>query len=350
VYLRGANLRGAQLGGALGDGADLSDANLASADLSSTYLSRANLSHADLSGAVLFRAVLSDANLASADLSGADLNGAELTGVELIGACLRNTDLTGVDLRAASLREADLGGANLTNSTVGYTAFGANALNNVKGLESCVHQGPSYIDYHTLAQSGRLPLPFLRGCGLSDEFIDYLPSLFGRAIEYYSCFISHSTMDQEFAYHLHADLQSKGVRCWFAPHDIQGGKKIHEQIDEAIRIHDKLLLILSDHSMNSEWVATEISKARKREVREKRQMLFPVRLVNFETLRDWECFDADTGKDSAREIREYYIPDFSSWKVDHDSYVKEFERLVRDLKADKTEATQAKATAGKGFQ
>ena len=64
-------------------------------------------------------------------------------------------------------------------------------------------------------------------------------------------------------------------------------------------------------------------------------MLFPVRLVDFETIRDWECFDADTGKDSAREIREYYIPDFTSWKANHDSYLKEFERLVRDLKPKK---------------
>ena len=30
-------------------------------------------------------------------------------------------------------------------------------------------------------------------------------------------------------------------------------------------------------------------------------------------------FDADPGIDSAREIREYFIPDFSNWK-DHDSY------------------------------
>jgi hypothetical protein len=44
-------------------------------------------------------------------------------------------------------------------------------------------------------------------------------------------------------------------------------------------------------------------------------MLFPMRLIGFETLRDWECFDADTGKDSAREIREYYIPDFSDWTI-----------------------------------
>ena len=41
-------------------------------------------------------------------------------------------------------------------------------------------------------------------------------------------------------------------------------------------------------------------------------MLFPVRLVGFEVLRDWECFDGDTGKDSAREIREYFIPDLSN--------------------------------------
>jgi hypothetical protein len=48
---------------------------------------------------------------------------------------------------------------------------------------------------------------------------------------------------------IYADLQNKGVRCWFAPHDVPGGRKLHEQIDEAIRLHDKLLLILSPHSM-----------------------------------------------------------------------------------------------------
>jgi hypothetical protein len=127
------------------------------------------------------------------------------------------------------------------------------------------------------------------------------------------------------------------LRCakgWASP---PSGKKIHEQIDEAIRLHDKLLLILSPHSMESEWVKTEIAKARKRELRDpkgvlKRRVLFPIRLAPFETLRDWECFDADTGKDSAREIREYFIPDFSHWK-NHDSYQEAFQSLIRDLKA-----------------
>ena len=127
------------------------------------------------------------------------------------------------------------------------------------------------------------------------------------------------------------------MRCWFAPHDIAGGRKVHEQIDEAIRLYDRLLLILSEHSMGSSWVETEISKARKLELREGKRMLFPVRLVEFGTLRDWECFDADTGKDSAREIREYFIPDFSEWK-DHDKYKKAFDRLLRDLKTTRAAA------------
>jgi len=149
---------------------------------------------------------------------------------------------------------------------------------------------------------------------------------------FYSCFISYSTKDQEFADRLHADLQNKGVRCWFAPHDIKAGKKLHEQIDQAIRINDRLLLILSEHSMNSKWVKTEIAHARQKELDENRQVLCPISLVPFSTIREWKCFDAETGEDSAREIREYFIPDFSNWK-DDDSYKKALGRLVGDLKA-----------------
>jgi len=87
--------------------------------------------------------------------------------------------------------------------------------------------------------------------------------------------------------------------------------------------------------MQSEWVKTEIAKARQREVQDQRQVLFPVRLVPFEAIQAWECFDADTGKDAAREIREYFIPDFSNWK-DYDAYQKAFQRLLRDLKPNTT--------------
>jgi len=297
---------------------DLTSANLA--DLSwfpgakvflSTYFSGANYSEA----------VLANANLSRVDLSRADLTRAYLF--------------------HANLAHATLDASDMTDAIIGSTSFGDNDLSTVKGLETVRHHSRSTIGVDTIYQSrGKIPESFLRGAGVPDELITYAKSLIAKPIQFYSCFISYSTKDQAFADRLHADLQNKGVRCWFAPHDVQGGRKLHEQIDEAIRLHDKLLLVLSPHSMESEWVKTEIAKARKREVRDpegvlKRRVLFPIRLAPFETLRDWECFDADTGKDSAREIREYFIPDFSNWK-NHDSYQEAFQRLLGDLKASDT--------------
>ncbi len=149
---------------------------------------------------------------------------------------------------------------------------------------------------------------------------------------FYSVFISYSTADEEVATKLHGDLQNAGVRCWFAPHDMASGKKVHEQIDRAIEVQDRLLLILSEASMSSEWVKTEIANSRAKEREQKRQVLFPIRLVSFDDVKAWKAFDADAGKDSAREIREYFIPDFSNWK-DPDAYKPAFERLLQDLRA-----------------
>ncbi len=280
------------------------------------------LNDADLVGANLAGANLLAADLHRTNISFATLREAELASANLAGTELYDTDLTG----------ANLSGANLAGAVVASATFGNLDLSTVEGLEAILHAGPSTVGVDTMHRSkGKIPESFLRGCGVPEDFITYAKSLATNPIEFYSCFISYSTKDQDFADRLYADLQNKGVRCWFAPHDVQGGRKLHEQIDEAIRLHDKLLLILSPYSMESEWVKTEIAKARKREVRDERRVLFPIRLAPFETLRDWECFDADTGKDSAREIREYFIPDFSNWK-NHDSYQEAFQRLISDLK------------------
>jgi hypothetical protein len=317
--LRGANLRDARLGGA---------------NLRNAKLSGANLGRAKLRGAKLIHAKLIDARLRGADLTGVDLSNANLSNANVIGASLAGANVTGANLFHANLSSADLRGANLTRAIILSTAFGDNDLSDVKGLETVQHNGPSTIGIDTIYRSqGKIPLAFLRGAGVPDNFIEYMGSLTGKALEFYSCFISYSTKDQDFADRLYADLQNKGVRCWFAPHDIQAGKKIHEQIDEAIRRYERLLLILSPNGMNSEWVKTEIRKARKRERTEKKRVLFPVRLVSIEAIRDWELFDADEGKDLAVEIREYYIPDFSDWK-NHDPYAEGLKNLLRDLKAE----------------
>jgi TIR domain/Pentapeptide repeats (8 copies) len=316
------NLSKANLGGACLTWANLREANLAGAHLSMAKLEKADLYRADLTDTHLFGANFRETNLREANFLRAELKQADLP----------RADLRGANLMATNLYGSAFAGADLTGVKLYLTNFGNNDLSEVMGLETAHHGAPSTIGIDTIYKSnGKLPEVFLRGAGVPEEFITYMKSLVANPIEFYSCFISYSTKDQEFAERLHGDLQNKNVRCWFAPHDVQGGKKLHEQIDEAIRVHEKVLLILSVESMNSEWVKTEIAKARRREGRERKQVLFPVRLVPFEAIRDWECFDADAGKDSAREIREYFIPDFSEWK-EHDKYKKAFERLLGDLK------------------
>lgn len=283
--------------------------NLSDANLSNRYLLYANLRFADLSGA----------NLICADLLGADLSGANLSDANLLGA-----NLIGANLSDAKFTGSELGGTVLVNID----------LSVVKGLSEVRHIAPSPISICTVIKSkGQIPREFLEGCGVPDNWIARIPSLLGEMepIQFYSCFISYSHRDEEFCQRLHSRLRDEKLRVWYAPEDMKGGKKIHEQIDQAIRVHDKLLLVLSEASMASEWVATEISKARAKEKEEKRRVLFPVRLVSFDTIRDWECFDSDIGKDSAKEIREYFIPDFSNWK-DHDAFEVAFDRLMSDLR------------------
>jgi len=49
------------------------------------------------------------------------------------------------------------------------------------------------------------------------------------------------------------------------------------------------------------------------------RVLFPISLAPFGAIRAWECSMPTQARDSAREIREYFIPDFSNRK-DYDSY------------------------------
>lgn len=258
----------------------------------------------------LFKADLSKADLASDDATGANLYRADLTNANLLG-----TNLHGVNLR----------NANLAGATLGFTLFGNTNLTDAEGLDNCQHLGPSVVNYQTLAKSWPLSLAFLRGCGLPEAFLEYVPSLLSKPIQFYSCFISYSTIDQDFADRLYADLQIKGIRCWFAREDLKIGDRFRQRIDEAIRLHDKLLVILSANSVRSDWVREEVESCLERERREKQNLLFPVRL-------DDTIMDAREAW-AASIRRQRHIGDFRAWK-DHDSYWKGFERLLRDLRTD----------------
>ena len=114
-------------------------------------------------------------------------------------------------------------------------------------------------------KEGNIPEVFLRGAGVPDTWIVYARSLVGQPVDYFSCFISYSSKDEAFARRLYTDLQNKGVRCWYAPEDLKIGDKFRQRIDDSIRLYDKLLLVLSEYSLASTWVAYEVEKALNKE-------------------------------------------------------------------------------------
>ena len=103
------------------------------------------------------------------------------------------------------------------------------------------------------------------------------------------------------------------------------GAKILDAIDEAIRLRDKVLLILSEDAIASDWVEGEVTRALDEERERKRLVLFPIRVDDavLETKEAW-----------ARLLRgQRNIGDFTRWK-DHDAYQKALERVLRDLKVE----------------
>lgn len=329
--LSSVDLSGAQLAHANFDAVDLRNAVLVNTNLNNARLNETRLSRADLTGANFYEAILWKADMRDAELRDAYLAETDLRLANLDGANCESCDFVGANLTGASLMNT-----NMRLASVGWTVWGDNDLRTVIGLDTLDHIGPSTIGIDTLYQSeGNIPDVFLSGAGVPEEFSTFIPSLVSRAIEFYSCFISYSHQDEKFSQRLHSQMRSENLRVWFAPEDMKAGRKLHEEIFRAIQIHDKLLLVLSEHSMKSEWVMTEIRRAKRVERDENRRKLFPIRLVNFEAIKTWDCFDADSGKDLAAEVREYYIPDFSNWK-DHDSFELEFGKLLRDLRTTAT--------------
>ena len=122
------------------------------------------------------------------------------------------------------------------------------------GLDAIVHTGPSTVGIDTLFRSkGKIPEAFLRGCGVPDALIVQQRALVNaiEPIQFYSCFICYSTKNQSFAERLRGKMRDKGLRVWFAPEHMKGGSKVIDQIDQAIHVQDRLLLVLAEASMQS---------------------------------------------------------------------------------------------------
>ena len=224
----------------------------------------------DLSGAKLREVDLSLSRefVRTTDLSYTNLIGADLTRARMYKTDLRHANLGHANIRGVSFKSVYLNGADLSYAIVAETSLEDIDLSGVKGLELVTHKFPSTIGIDIIIRSqGKIPEIFLREAGVPQSIIEQIPTLIDslKPIDYYSCFISYSSKDDAFAKRLYADLQSHNIRWWFAPEDLKIGDKFWHRIDESIHLYDKLLVVLSEHSVQSDWVEREVMAALEKE-------------------------------------------------------------------------------------
>lgn len=289
----------------------------------------------DLQGVTLDGEMLSWAELSGMDMRGSSLKGTVLLSAELNQTDLRGSDLSGAYLGRAILDRTLLDGAILDGAHFAHTLIACD-LSGVKGLENINFRFESPISVNSvLAFRDELPESFLQGCGLRDEEIAYFRGMVGQPIRFYSCFISYSTADEEFATRLHNDFRAAGIRCWKWDDDARTGRTVWGEIDQAIRLHDKLVLIASESALKSPAVIREIERALQKEDDLARRaaagepvgdtnVLFPVRIDDY-LFETWE-------HERKADVTDKVIADARGWERDPEVYARARDRLIRDLK------------------
>lgn len=74
-------------------------------------------------------------------------------------------------------------------------------------------------------------------------------------------FISYQHNDSLFAHALCAELESRGISCWIATTNIDGGASWSAEIVSALKSTRSMILVFSSHTHGSEHVKNELSLA-----------------------------------------------------------------------------------------
>jgi len=341
--LRGVNLEGARLPATKLDQVDLSNANLRNSDIKNTILRGANLTNADLTGADACSAHLNNAKLIRADLSKAKMRYTQLLDADLSHAILSHADFHNAYLHGANLSFAQIDETNFHGARFGRTVLVDVDFSKVHNLKNAKHGSSSEVSMSTIIKSvGGIPVEFLRGCGLSDwqientrlyqrdlsneEITNILYRIYDlmahQAIQISPLFISYNHKDSLFVDAMEKSLNEKGIRFWRDVHHATSGR-LEKQVSRAIRLNPIVLLVLSKHSVYSDWVQYETRVARKLELETKRDVLCPVAL-------DYSWKDCHWPERLREQIMEYNILNFSDWNTE-DSFRHMFNRLIDGL-------------------
>jgi len=93
-----------------------------------------------------------------------------------------------------------------------------------------------------------------------------------------SIFLSHNSKDKPFVRKLANDLRRRGFYVWVDEAEIKIGDSLIEKIREGLDKMEYVGVVLSNNSINSEWVKKEIDIAMNQEIEGKRVKVLPIML------------------------------------------------------------------------
>jgi predicted nucleotide-binding protein len=92
----------------------------------------------------------------------------------------------------------------------------------------------------------------------------------------WDAFVSYASADSSFAEELYHRLTERGYHVFYDKNEIRPGESIPVAIERALENSRRLLLLISQHALSSNWISGEWRTALYRDPANRRQLLLPI--------------------------------------------------------------------------
>lgn len=146
-------------------------------------------------------------------------------------------------------------------------------------------------------------------------------------------FISHSSKDKRFVRKLKDDLNENSISTWFDEDQLKVGDSLLEKLEDSLEDSTHFMIILSPHSVKSQWVKYELENAIKIN-----QKIIPIKYQDCKI---------------PPELKKYLYVDLSNEIVEikgdiveftTKGYQKQLTKLIKDLRSSKFKLTDKDRT------
>lgn len=142
-------------------------------------------------------------------------------------------------------------------------------------------------------------------------------------------FISHSSKDKRFVRTLKDDLNENSIETWFDEDQLDLGDSLIEKLEKALEESTHFLIILSQNSINSDWVKFELNKAIKQADNSIMSKVIPIKYKKCEIPNELSGLLYADLSDEVVQTNEHKV------RFTTDGYSPFLTKLVKTIKTDK---------------